>query len=1406
MSNANSVFDGAVASKWEPWQRLWVPEASWDLTPELDHSFLLPVDHATLGMNSLAHWADHPFLLLLGRPGAGKSRELQCAQHGDWLGASLRLDAADIASTPGTTLDSLLPVRDNNDAPLRLILDGLDEALLRNPRFVQELRLWFATRLGDDGTPLFRLALSSRWADWPVPAVTELASLWQTDKFPRLILCPLRREDADQTLQRRFGERSGLFWSQMHDRHLASIACWPQAMSGLMDEFAQTGQLATGLGQIIGDQVRRNSRLADNPDDTLRWEKSKENIEWRQRVAGRLAASMIWSGKPTIHVGAASREVSQLNESDLGITDELWHNDRKAVLIEDVNALVQHTRHLKRSGEGCAWRFGSQVHQEWLAADWLVHQKLDEARLRLLFGTTVEGTWAVYPPLSSVSAWLAQRQPDFRQILLKDDPLVLLRLDAATLPCRDREEIVEALLARTQDIGILDPGVRQAHFPSLKHPDLETQLRRWLEDTGANDAAKELALEIAEKTQLKSLSSLLWRIYPAASRGLKIEIAGALRRLAIHDNDAEWRKVLAGKHEIDAYGTLLGTAFQVLVPSKVPVREVLKWLVPRTHFEVHGLAEMEMQGVHKHLTLTDLPHVFASLFSHHEIVHDSFSIACKLNEAALKLACTNIRVPEVVEALTDYWFRCLTTHFRPHLPPNETWKPSVMAFSSDSNRRWFVARLLLDPRLENVIAKDWLWPSDYLLLEQDFEWCLDNILSHPSAKVRPFALAARALIWDAHVRQSAAATKIRSAWTHSPCFRDLLPEPAPGEDILDMFQRLEREQAAKRDAETAENERKWAERRQQRAVQLKEYEDGCRKAHLSSQIAWPGIIRVLGARHSESGYSDIRFSLVDQIKHPKDGWMRDAAKRFLTEHPLQHSLDSSSGTLAVLALATCLDELDRQSEVSQAVAHHWLAEFIYVLTFCALGDAPPGLSKMRLCTLFPLEFSISFGKYLRHQLSHDGGLHELSGFADFWLPEMSSELFTALIEVPVSPKGFVNGMLALQQHAPQHVPQVATRWLPEIDKISDKDQKAALLAGILLASQGHSWTGVKAGIQEDKHIEKALWLLVARSLDRDERPVTFIHWPDAALAEVASLAWRAFPTEKERELGYEFRQILPEDDARDLRDQITSEAISRGFPPTIEAQMDESAQQREVRQRTVVWQRELARSARLSQAWRPFSVAEFLHLAQRPHARLARNADELLSAVVESLQRWEEHLRSGDWHRLWDHTLPKSKPEKIIAREMRQWLKQNLDLLAETEVELASEDRADILVQVTPRTAVTSPLSVVIEVKKLRKSNTRERAVAMKTQLLDLYLSPRRHEGWTHGLYVVTWTAEPGSQDDCEEAIQQAASKLSIQAKELSQHSFTLRSLVLDTRCREKRPRATRLSRKSANLTTGAAV
>ncbi|MBL9133993.1 MAG: hypothetical protein JNG86_22465 [Verrucomicrobiaceae bacterium] len=715
-----------------------MPEREWEQHRWVDDDFLpiykdddgtAVIEKTLPGLTHLRKLAEVPFLLLLGRPGSGKSHELKTADAEKWFGTTARLfQAKEIGSAhPADYLSKFIPPVQ----PTRIVIDGLDEALLSNRNFVIQLRAWLRSQLTPAGHPIHSLVISCRWSR-PIEHLADLTSLWPNDDAKTYILCPLRRGDVTTTLSARFGKDDAQkFWSQMHDRHLRPVACWPQGLLGLLDGFEKSGRqsISTSHGDAIREQVLAHCHLTDSPEDSPRWETSLKNVSWRQRIAGRVAAAMIWAGKARFTL-KPSADDDTLGITDLTHSDEVWQNQRHSPQLADFDDLLRHSRLFHQLSD--CHVFESQVHQEWLAADWLSAQKLAPERLQMLFGAQIDGRWRVFPALRSVAAWLARVDDGFRTLLRQNDPLTLLWLDAASLPHAEREEIITALLEGTDKAKVVDPAIRQAHLVTLTHPKIADQIRSWLTRTDVDEAARELALEIAQKADqadAKDLVPFLWEIYPTASEYLQIEIASALHSLARKGYDEQWRAVLRKEIPVDLHGALLGAALDILVISsnKAPVRDVLNWLVPRFHFgeggNLYGLYDMFARHVHEHLTAEDLPATLQHLGKHPDFIHDSLSFASDLNESALKLSVQHLHQPEVAHAFVDYWNACVIRHRHPLRDGNQSWDASKPPFKAPSLRRQIIPKLIQHPGFEKRTNRKWALASDSMVAEEEFEWC-----------------------------------------------------------------------------------------------------------------------------------------------------------------------------------------------------------------------------------------------------------------------------------------------------------------------------------------------------------------------------------------------------------------------------------------------------------------------------------------------------------------------------------------------------------------------------------------------------------------------------------------------------------------------------------------------------------
>lgn len=1334
------------------------------------------------GMGFLQRFGEVPFLLLLGRPGSGKSRELAQAKEERWLGSDCRwIEGKEFSSDISATLDRVM-----KDAPkqTRLFIDGLDEALLEHVNFMPKLKRWLLDHLGPDGEPIFHLAITCRWADWPVSSINELASLWMASRSKYLMLCPLRQVDVVQTIQKRFGPAADLFWSQMHEHHLKPVACWPQGFLGLLEQFEQSGRksICAGYSQAIEDQIARHCRLTDSTDDP-RWKAALPGTDWRRRVAGQVAAAMLWSGRSKLNLCPTAASADYLTAGDFKDHSEVWDNTRKSIQTEDLDDLVHKSRLMRRMSEGDIWVFGSQVHQEFLAAEWLAAQSLDEPRLKQLFGREDEGRWRVQPALGAVAAWLAGRNQPFRQIVLKHDPLVLLRMDGARIVDSERREVVEALLEATEQIRVLDPAIRQAHLASLAHSRLHAQLEHWLRRSDVCVASQELAIEIAEKTKLESLAPVLWELYPESTGRVQIEMAGALRRLAkAAEFDTNWQSVLWGELPMDGYGNLLGAAIESQINSgKRPLAEALQWVVPGRRFDVYGLFDIVVRSLPERITIDDLPAVFKSLGERPEFVADSLNTPYHLHKAAVKLAIAHFDRPEVLRVLCDYWHQCLAHHVHPHHDVNSSWKAEELGIQDEAHRRSIMHALILHTEFEKHTERKWFWSSEYLFTEEDFDWSLQELFQASPENRWRWALVVASDLWRTDLAGERG-MRLQKAWVTMPDIRSFFPALAEQESLPEAIIRQSEENRLKRESDHAKWQAKHDARDQKFQNDLAVFTQDCKSAHEQGKLTWGGVTQILSARAHGPGSSTVTFEPISKIG-PNDAWMFESAVRHLRELPDKRTIELNDGLGGLLALAACLSHISKDSELRKVIGKHWLAPMLADFSMSSLGEVPAGISWETFAGWFPDELPLAFETLIRHRYLNNGELSELRSFLDCWSVECETRLAKLLRDESIQVEGFFNAVRMLAGKNESLAVDVMRLWLGKKDENLNHDQKAVLAGAALLLLNGRCVEEVfQSGLLDNQDVARdAIWRS-ANIFDFHEHRIDFSKWSDVSIQRVAELCGRAYTrVERHRSNGRGFGEVTGEDEAVDFRDRIISEATQRGIYLNLPLSVEQDTPEEAVsRRHTLDWHRNEAGKARRKAARDMLPPGDLFRLCSMPHARLARDADELMAAVITSVQRWEQSLIHGHWTHLWDLKPLKSRGEEDIAKELRDWLRDDLKIIIEREVELRSEDRTDVLVQTL--TQWGQKLTVLIELKKVRKGNAKERRTAMQTQLRDRYLEERRNEDWTHGLFIVAWTSEPGHKLDSESAMQIEAEFLIKQAQSLSEPPFVLRSMVVDAR------------------------
>ena len=206
-----------------------------------------------------------------------------------------------------------------------------------------------------------------------------------------------------------------------------------------------------------------------------------------------VAATIIFCGRKGVAFGG--NDPTLLTLDDLFQVGSTLNMPSRPVLTRiDVREAVR-TSDLMEVHSG-HHRFQNQSDLEFLAAAMLSTLELEQ--LAELFGCADDdGSWRVSPQLATTAANLATQSPDFFAWLLKCDPRVLMRMDFASKSTEDKVAAVDAIFAATKKANATAVHDEQAHFTTLRNPQIEVQIKKWLFDESCTHAVRQLAFDIA---------------------------------------------------------------------------------------------------------------------------------------------------------------------------------------------------------------------------------------------------------------------------------------------------------------------------------------------------------------------------------------------------------------------------------------------------------------------------------------------------------------------------------------------------------------------------------------------------------------------------------------------------------------------------------------------------------------------------------------------------------------------------------------------------------------------------------------------------------------------------------------------------------------------------------------------
>jgi hypothetical protein len=737
-------------------ERVWLRQG--ETWAPLDDGFLpdAPEPLRPFGAGQrLSTLSDQACLALIGEPGLGKTTAVRAAAAAAAAGLSAP-DEVHLVELGVTQEESRLRELVFGSEPwqhwiagtgtLHLFLDGFDEARLRIPTVGHVLRLGLA------GAPTARLVLrlTCRTADRDFQLERELDEMFG-GSFDVFELAPLTRGGVWRMAEAA-GIDAGAFVSEVIAKRLQPMAMVPMTLRMLIDIAIDGDELPTEKAELY---ERACLRLCTDPDEDRRVLASPMMTETqRLAVATRTAAAILLSGKAMI------RQDDETGDRDTASGRELAGGavlDTAVAVATPVSVTTDHIKELLRyplfsARAEMTLGFAQPTCAEYLCARALAHGGFEMDQIEdLLFAETPSGR-RVIPQLIEVATWLAQIRPEFRQMILDDDPAAMLRSEPAGLSGREREAMVEALFSaiRLRELDTSDRVLR-SNLHHLSHPGLLAQIRRVVTDPGEELVVREIALRLAEANVLSGLAGLVRGIALDATVPGRLRVA-ALNAISAIGSNFDHRKVgvlaVGDLGDQDPDDEIKGAALRALWPRHLTARQVFRALtLPKdpNFFGAYGL--FLMQDLLEGLDDEDLP-VALRWARTVAVTHDPTDSLSRLRDDLIMRCLPLAARDEIAKPLADVIARLLAEHAElASRPLRSKTEPAIEDVLTTDVRRRLI--LLLSPRIArgelNEASLTMGRPA--IAIREDADWVLDELVGARGHLAVGLAHLAKALVW-----------------------------------------------------------------------------------------------------------------------------------------------------------------------------------------------------------------------------------------------------------------------------------------------------------------------------------------------------------------------------------------------------------------------------------------------------------------------------------------------------------------------------------------------------------------------------------------------------------------------------------------------------------------------------------
>jgi len=1395
------------------WTRFWLPHDG--TLPLADDGYLSDPEGGLFSaintghLKTLEQWEQKRCLVLLGEPGAGKSRVIQqyvkpfrqgirsnghYVQHVDLVTGDSESQITEIIASD-TTFNAWL----NGSGTLDLFIDSLDEGLLR----VGSVASLLTKMLPKYHLDRLFLRICCRTADWPLMMQDKLVEWYGQSECSVLELAPLRRKDVIAAANTRGIDGLGFL------DEVARVDAVPLAIKPITLDFLFTSyKNNTAKGSLPHSQWKLYelgcSRMCTEIKDTRRTSRLTGSVQPSDRmaIAGRIAALSLLSNRYAVYTGVTveAGPATALTIDDIrgqvkrSGSPQLLNVDRPGV--EETLGTMFSSRGSELLG------FAHHSYAEFLAA-WHLHQcDMPFEQLESLFW---HPDGELVPQLHGTAAWLSSIRTDMFEKVLATNPDVLLGSDLEARTESDRAEVVHRLLTPSANRTFRDRAgaIHQSRLRKLRHRGLAAQLEPIVADHGIDMAIRSTAIDIAVACQVTDVQDSLLTLALDDSDDINVRVyaAYALSKIADRDTRSKLRPLLNDQVQGDIDHELEGCVLMALWPDHLTAAE----LFPMLHHSRSNLYGTYASFLHNYagprLKPEDLPVALAWVESQPtnrvEMQHSD-----QLIGAILTLAWDNLDDVRVLMPFAKICLSLLKSYvaiISKRIEPNN----QLVIYSDDVRRRRLVEAIIDEITDAERETYHLIHSATPILIPEDILWLterLDLVVGQPSYEVYLQALGRlyRPGPWEINDRVVHACRLHPRLAEELKVWLDPVPIRSPESDEI-------RKLYARHNAAS-----------QPKAIPLVDPPPATRIASSLEAIEagnWDWWRRLWLDLTLEPNSQQYKYA-ADITAEP--GWQAAstatqnrilaAAELYITQQDPRN--DEWFGTNAypdrVLAgyAALRLLALKDPAVFANVTAETWTKWAPILLAHPMSGSNAEHEQNRRLLVAayskVPAELTDRLVELIRAEDAANDSIFALRQAECLWSPALSSRLLDLIDEAQLSNRNYGEILGAVltqdvatigdQRKRALETARKAIEGYPEPDRRPISVEVGRIAA---LECADDLWSDVWSAIQSDEDFGRNVL---------------------EGIANHDSHASRLAPNLSENQLADLYIWLVEHCQDTEHADHAADPLISRD-PPLVFW--------RHMLIRALEERGTLAASTALCsighshpelgwiqdvilrvehvirrRSWVPPLPNDVVKLLDDHQRRWVQSGEHLLSVVVDSLGRLQQSLQGVTrrapllWNRQKDGTWwPRDEEE--VSDYIKSHLEGDLKgrgLVANREVQIlkgsggTTGQDTDIYVQAASKDIHGDPGDIITVIVEHKCCWNAELMTAMKTQLVDRYLNEKE---CVYGLYVVTWFESPKmdpSDNRKPPTLSRAevAEALAVQADQVTKNGLVVRSVVLD--------------------------